>query len=92
MFHGHGEPNLRSSPVPDNKRIRDACPVCPCSGVVAEVTGERGKFLYHVGPKTGTNEVSLRVKKTLLLDEGNEFEGEGKKTFAQSELAKFDYS
>jgi len=61
FLHGHGRP-LTGAP---GAACPDACPVCQTPGCVAEESGERSSFVYHVGPK---NERSLRVKKTLLLD------------------------
>lgn len=60
FVHGHGPGLPGPAPCPD------ACPVCLTPGCVAEESGERSSFVYHVGPK---RERSFRVKKTLLLDE-----------------------
>lgn len=78
MIHGHGAPNSEPSGARDERNIEDACPVCSSQGVVAEESGERSKFVYHVGPKKGKHgPLCIRFKKTLLLDEE-----EGKLSFA----------
>lgn len=79
MLHGHGAPFKESpSVVHDERNIDDACPVCSSSGVVAEESGERSRFVYYVGPKKGKHgPVCIRVKKSLLLDEEVEEGQEG---------------
>ncbi|EEB10199.1 hypothetical protein Phum_PHUM024460 [Pediculus humanus corporis] len=75
----HETSNLDSSDIRTEISIDDACPMCSCSGVVAEVDGEQsGKFLYHIGPRQGkSGHVCLRVKKNMP---SNELENEEGKT------------
>lgn len=69
MIHRHGVP-VSVPGNDDDPHVEDACPACTCPGVVAEIFGERSKFLYYLGPKQDkSGQVLLRVKKMLLLDE-----------------------